>query len=419
MQWPGQLYTIAGPSVLPPDDGLYAMKNTDQISLVIYKYLQGEGLTDDEQQLLDSWLSASETNKDVFKNVQNEKAFGEYLSIVSDKQGIENAFNDFRASLPPVKVPLRRGYFLRAAWVRYAAAFIIFFGIGAYLWTTQKQQPGIIQTTKSIPKTTNDVQPGKFAAKLTLADGSTISLDSAAVGELVTQGSTVVVNRNRQLIYQPQAGRSEMMYNTLTTGNGETYSTVLSDGSKVWLNAASSIKYPVAFSDKRRDVEITGEAYFEIKHDVKIPFQVMVDGIEIHDLGTEFNVNAYSNELEVKTTLVSGSARVVKGEKNKLLTPGQQAHVRADRLEIVDNADVESAIAWKSGRFYFENSSVPTIMRQVERWYNVKVEFKDRIPHLFVAKIPRDVPVSELLELLELTGRVHFTVEGKKVTVTK
>jgi ferric-dicitrate binding protein FerR (iron transport regulator) len=218
----------------------------------------------------------------------------------------------------------------------------------------------------------------------------------------------------------------------MITANGRQYHLELSDGTKVWMNAGSSIRFPSTFQKENREVEVTGELYFEVAHDPKRPFKVHVsstpgEGIVlgmdkgvVEVFGTSFNINAYNDEELVKTTLVEGSVKYFKGNDLQLLKPRQQAQLnRLGAVTLVQNPDVESTIAWKNGNFRFENADIYSIGRQMARWYDVEVEFEDKIEYTFVGEISRDVPVSKFLKLLELTGVVHFRIEGKKIVVTK
>lgn len=299
-----------------------------------------------------------------------------------------------------------------------AASVLLLLAAGGYFMLFNKSVNKTKTPLSQEQRFRNDVNPGKYSARLMLADGSIIILDSAATGELATQGNTSVIHQGNRLIYEERAGAKEVLYNTITTAKAEIYATELSDGTKVWLNAASSIHFPVSFNDKERRVEITGEAYFEVAKDVSRRFTVVVNGAEVEVLGTHFNINAYTNESAVRTTLLEGKVRVSGKGTVAMLKPGQQARLAAG-LEVIDHVDLENVMAWRNGRFYFNNSNMEAIMREVERWYDVEVEYQDVVPHLFVARIPRNVPISELLKLLELTDRVHFKIEGRKIIVMK
>jgi ferric-dicitrate binding protein FerR (iron transport regulator) len=194
---------------------------------------------------------------------------------------------------------------------------------------------------------------------------------------------------------------------------------VLADGSLVWLNAASSITYPTAFIGQERRVSITGEAYFEVSENKAMPFFVEHNQLLVKVLGTHFNVNTYENEASNKVTLLSGLVDVGNGKVNRRLLPGQQASVSTAGFSVKENTDTDEVMAWKNGQFYFGGSDIKSIMKQIERYYDVEVEFRDEVPYQFVAKISRDVNVSAFLEKLELTNLIHFKIEGKKIIVMK
>jgi ferric-dicitrate binding protein FerR (iron transport regulator) len=199
---------------------------------------------------------------------------------------------------------------------------------------------------------------------------------------------------------------------------------VLSDGTKVWLNSVSSIHYPTAFVGKERIVDITGEVYFEVMKNRAMPFKVMVNGMQVEVLGTHFNINSYEDEANIKTTLIEGLVKIVNNRKASFLKPGQQAILRLRigqdekrEMKIVDNADIEEVVSWKKGLFRFQKADIKTIMRQVSRWYDVEVEYEKEVTETFSGTIPRNVTVSKLFAMLELTGHVHFKIDGKKIMV--
>jgi ferric-dicitrate binding protein FerR (iron transport regulator) len=201
---------------------------------------------------------------------------------------------------------------------------------------------------------------------------------------------------------------------------------VLPDGSKVWLNAASSLRFPTGFAGHERKVELVGEAYFEVAKNAAMPFKVTVKPLpgntasapmEVEVLGTEFNINAYGDETDRRTTLIQGSVKITAGSGQSLLQPGQQARVNTGGLQIMPGVDTDEVIAWKNGLFQFKEANIQSIMRQVSRWYDVEVEYNGNVNQLFFGKIPRRVPVSTVLKILESTGWAHFTIEGKKITV--
>jgi ferric-dicitrate binding protein FerR (iron transport regulator) len=311
------------------------------------------------------------------------------------------------------------GHPVRRIWlIRVAAMALLIMGLGAYFFLAKRPQ-GNEAVFGGASQVTADLLPGQAGAVLTLSDGSRIVLDTAANGELAEQGHTKVINRNGRLSYYSKEAGSESLYNTLTTHRGEQYPVVLSDGTKVWLNAASSIRFPVAFNSKERFVEITGEAYFEVVHDAKMPFKVKVRNEIIEDIGTRFNINAYTDEAAVRTTLVEGSVKVTLGSSNVLLRPGEQSVVSDGSMQIrVSPADGEAAIAWKNGFFELTNADVASIMRQLARWYDVEVVYSGDVPKGTISgEVPRNLNLSELLKVLALSG-IRCELEGRKLVVS-
>ncbi len=307
-----------------------------------------------------------------------------------------------------------------------AACIILILCAGSYFYLKQSPQKQIAKTENAAKIFKNDIAPGGNRAILTLANGSKIILDSAKNGSLARQGNSKIIKLNDgQLSYQLAEGTepATIQYNTISTPRGGQYQLRLSDGSKVWLNAASSLKFPSAFTGKQRSVELTGEGYFEITHNAAMPFKVKNESAEITVLGTHFNINAYDHESSLKVTLLEGSVKVkgfsVKGERSTVIKPGQQAQVSLSGHEgiKVQAIDVDEVMAWKDGFFEFENMELPAIMRQIERWYDVSVEYKNaNTKERFGGRISRNLSLSKMLHLLE-TNRVHFNLDGNKITV--
>jgi transmembrane sensor len=302
-----------------------------------------------------------------------------------------------------------------------AALFLLIAGKAVlfFLSPPAKNKPAVSGQMASYA---HDMPPGRNNAVLTLADGHSITLDSAANGGLALQGSTKVIKLNGQIAYRNTGGAQSddaILFNTISTARGNQYQLVLSDGTKVWLNAASSLRFPTSFKGKERRVEVTGEAYFEIAKNPAMPFKVQAGSGEIDVLGTHFNVNAYADEPSVKTTLLEGAVAVKKATALQMLVPGQQAEFSPQGgIALAENVDVTRETAWKDGFFWFNNTDIHTLMRQVSRWYNVDVEFKGNISDDgFTGKIPRSIPLSKLLNILE-QFELHFQIEGKKIIVT-
>lgn len=304
--------------------------------------------------------------------------------------------------------------------IRYAAAAIIICMLSVSLYFLFKPQPARqISKTENIKSPANDVAPGGNKAILTLANGTSIILDSAANGTLTTQGNSKILKLNGMLSYNTLKNKSsEVLYNTISTPRGGQYELMLSDGSKVWLNAASSLRFPASFVGKERKVELLGEAYFEVAKNAAMPFKVKVHGMEVEVLGTHFNINSYDNESMIRTTLLEGSVKINKNNSSSLLKPGQQAQMnKAGEIKIINNVDVEEAIAWKEGKFQFDKADIHDIMRQLARWYDVDVEYKGTVSSHFGGTISRDVNLSQVLNMLHLTGEVNFQIQDKKVVV--
>jgi len=313
-------------------------------------------------------------------------------------------------------------------WWRVAAAVIIILGAGSYLWfnyptNTSKE----IVRSRAVQEPPKDIQPGGNKAVLTLADGSQIALDSTANGRLATQGNSEVIKlSNGQLAYKGTGdNKGEVLYNTMSTPRGGQYSLILPDGSKVWLNAISSIRYPAAFKGSERNVEITGEAYFEVAKDHAHPFKVSVhspsgkESMQVEVLGTHFNINAYSDEPLANTTLLEGSVKVTAEAGSTVIKPGQQAQVNdGGRIKMDPDINITDVMTWKDGYFTFRDTNLETIMRQIMRWYDVEVKYEDNnIPNrYFTAEVSRNKTLSGVLKILEQSN-IHFKLEGRILTV--
>ena len=366
-----------------------------------------------------------------------------------------NRFNDEELLLPPEYQPvikqLKAEMLIRirekiaaddspvplysTKWFRIsaAAALIAVLVTGAWFFVLRKSSghPSIA-VQKSASSAQPDALPGGNKALLTLDDGSTITLDSAKSGNLSRQGSSrVLKSEDGQLKYEPVTGDHSvdhsvgMSYNILSTPNGGQYRLVLPDGSQVWLNASSSIRYPTAFTGRDRKVEVTGEAYFEIAKNASMPFRVLVDHhlgdtrpMEIEVLGTHFNVNAYADETAIRTTLLEGSVKVVNGTTARLLQPGQQTQLQENgEMEWTADADLENVIAWKNGMFEFKDEDLPVVMRQIARWYDVEVVYEGKIPtDGFTGRVSRNTSLSGVLKILKLSG-IQVTIENKKIII--
>jgi len=308
-----------------------------------------------------------------------------------------------------------------------AAAILLLISTGWYfLQSTKNNLPSpVAKIQQGDNKLKNDLPPGRNQAILTLADGSIIDLDSAKNGTITRQGNIKIVkSENGELLYSVDQQNSKVAgYNTISTPRGGKYQIVLSDGSKVWLNAASSLKFPTAFKGKTRNVTLTGEGYFEVAKNASMPFHVTVNDMTVEVLGTHFNINAYDDENSVATTLLEGSVKVKKVSVNSdphtvLLEPGEKADLTKEgKFEIDRHANVNEVVAWKEDNFEFNNAAIPVIMRQLSRWYDVEVDYKGAIPdRRLTGKFSRNVNLNQLIDMLQYTG-VNMKIENKKIII--
>lgn len=298
-----------------------------------------------------------------------------------------------------------------------ALLFLLFAGTFFYYQQDNRQH-----TLSKQASTNTELVPGSNKAILTLANGTKVSLDDASNGKVSNQaGVQLTKTASGQLIYhlQNNSASSKISFNTIETPRGGQYQLILSDGTKIWLNANSSMKYPISFSKTERLVELKGEGYFEVAKNKKAPFKIISNNQVIEVLGTHFNVNSYPDEPHTKTTLIEGAVKV-SGRSSQvyvLLKPGEQSSFHTNKFE-VKRVDTESAVAWKNGYFTFDKSTLESIMRQVSRWYDVEVNYQDNTvkEQVFSGNISRFENASQVLAILELTGLVHFKVEGRRIT---
>ena len=320
------------------------------------------------------------------------------------------------ARLPAILLqPSPRIPFFKKIPFRYsAAAAVILWVIGSWMWM-QKGQPSPQLQTHTPVQVAHDTAKG---VTLTLGDGRTVMLDSMRKGIVATQNGSTILLGDGRLTYQKKADAGTVTYNTVTTTRGRQFQLLLPDGTRVWLDAASSMRYPTAFTGSERSVEITGEAYFEVARKPAMPFRVKVQGRpgEIEVLGTRFNVNAYSNEASIRTTLLEGSVKISNGNGQVVIKPGQQAQA-ASGINVLNGVDLNKVMAWKEGVFDFEDAGLEEVMRQLERWYDIEVVYEKGIPPIeFVGKMGRDLTLPEVLRGLEVS-EVHFSMQGRTLLV--
>lgn len=308
--------------------------------------------------------------------------------------------------------------------VRYyaAAAVLICCFLGPYVYRHQilELKRGINTTNASYARKL-DEQSGHIV--LTLSNGKKLVLDQTADGELGSDKHALISKTSDgQIIYNLEnmdVGDDELAYNTISTPVGKTSQLILSDGTKVWLNAKSTLKFPVAFGKNQRNVELEGEGYFEVVHNKAKPFLVSAREMNIQVLGTHFNISAYDDDNVVEASLIEGSVKASHGNSAQLLKPNQQAVLKRGSSQIVaKNFDPDEVMDWKNGYFIFRNEPISEIMKKISRWYNIEVNYQGNISNeAFGGKYLKDSSLAELLSSLELTGTVKFKIEGRRVTV--
>lgn len=362
---------------------------------------------------------------ELLKTYDDEQLTGVLREAWDDLSTREEIFDEGKSQsiLNNILTSVPRGAIVAIKPKRYwmwaiAASILITVGIGAYFLNQPK--PAALQLATVHPM--HDALPGSNKAILTLGSGATVVLDDANKGVVAKQGNVLVVkSKEGQVDYQVNGDGSSkaIEYNTITTPKGYQYNVVLPDGSKVWLNAASSIKFPTEFTGSQRNVEMTGEAYFEVAKNAAMPFIVKTNRQEVKVLGTHFNIMAYDDEKAIKTTLLEGSIMLTGQKSSHILKPGNQAILNAQGdVKIVPESDMDEAVAWKNGFFQFKDESIEVTMRQAARWYDVNINYKGQVPtHQFNGKVPRSVKLSELLSMFKYAG-VNFSIDGRDVTVT-
>ena len=311
-----------------------------------------------------------------------------------------------------------------------AAAVLLFFGISHFLKLQNNQQQSLPPAQPVA--TTHDVSAPAIAhASIKLATGQILVLDTASAGTIATQGNTQIIKTTQgSITYNADQNQihSAVLYNELVNPRGSRVVSIsLSDGTKVWLNAGSSLKYPSAFTGNERKVEITGEAYFEVAHNAAKPFKVTKNNLEVAVLGTHFNVSTYDDDPSIKVTLLEGSVKIINNKNidgndksSAMLKPGEQATINAqnlnDKISVSKNVDVDEVMAWKNNRFDFgDKATIETVMRQVSRWYDVDISYQGTIKNHFGGSISRDANVSEVMKILEASGGIRYAIEGRKL----
>ncbi|MBO9636051.1 MAG: FecR domain-containing protein [Chitinophagaceae bacterium] len=392
--------------------------NHNRLRYLLQQY-QLKQITWEEMQELFAGINAGE----------NEAAVQQYLAEVLENPASGNAHTNidwefmFRTitredivAMPPVRVRYMKQFW----WA--AAAIVILVGITAIWWLTGKPTPSTENAPGGMAQAT--ILPGCEGAMLTLADGTLVSLDTIKNGAIALQGGAKATVVNGALVYERTG--DGVVYNTMSTPKGRQYQLTLPDGTRVWLNAASSIHFPTVFAGKERRVQLSGEAYFEVAKDREMPFKVMArNNAEVEVLGTNFNVSAYDNEELINTTLLEGAVRITPvattpniAGKDVVLKPGQQARLSVTKqapVQLIENVDPDKVMAWKKGLFNFEDESLQEIMKQLERWYDIDVVYEKDIPDIaLTGKMTRGVTLNKLLPALEKMG-LHYRLEGRRL----
>lgn len=380
---------------------------------IIRRYVKGIA-TVKEKQFLESYYEYFEKKGDVLNELSEEER---------NKIGTELETSLMREIGAEDRNRYSGIFYIRLA---AAATVIIALAFGLYFYSNkQDRQDAVAQETLLV----NDIPPGGNKATLTLADGTVISLDDAAHGEIAKQsGISISKASDGQLIYtvlnsDSRSDNSGKLFNTIETPRGGEYQVNLPDGTKVWLNAVSSLRYPVKFSDGERRVELDGEAYFEVAENKARPFLVISNNQVVEVLGTHFNINSYADESSIRTSLLEGKVKVsIRGtDRFGILAPGQESAIKPSGSSIsIRNVDVEESIAWKNGYFIFTNEDIRSIMRRVSRWYDVDIEYSGDLPRGgFGGNVSKSKNISEILRILELTKAVRFKIEGRRVMVMR
>ncbi|NLR81358.1 FecR family protein [Chitinophaga eiseniae] len=387
-----------------------------EIKILFRQYLNDNLSEEDFLQLYDLLAERKYDRKEleeIMEEMMNDEAFV-MQGGDSDKEAV---LASLLANIDDGKNNRQPGTILQMNLRRWIAVAAVATGIllGGYLLLQKPHHKELAKIEKT------DVQPGRSGAVLTLANGKQIALDSAGNGMINQDEDTKILKQDGELSYAREAASGQHpAYNSLSTPRGRQFQVKLADGTKVWLNAESSIRYPTFFEGNERIVEVTGEAYFEVAANAKMPFKVKLGQMAVDVLGTHFNINGYEDENGVKTTLFEGRVKVTKPGASVLLKPGQQAKTKSEEnISIADDIDLEQVAAWREGNFHFDNSDLHSIMRQLARWYDIDVQYEANVPTHFGGNISRNVTLSKVLEMLQATGTVNFEIKDRTVIVRR
>ncbi|PTS95275.1 anti-sigma factor [Pedobacter sp. HMWF019] len=371
----------------------------EEVQDLLKKYLSGN-CSEEQRALLESWyLKYEQAERPEVSAEAKEKQLDEVWQFLNDQH------------LSPHQ-PTRHILWRILA---TAAVLLIVLGIGFYRYKTTSQ----ISKAKLLVKT-KSILPGQNKAVLTLSDGRSIVLDETTDGRIADQsGVTITKTRQGEIVYAVNNHQTSQAINKVSTPKGGQYQIQLPDGTKVWLNCASSLRYPASFSGSERKVELSGEAYFEVTKNKNMPFKVLTKKQEVSVLGTHFNINAYEEEESIKTTLLEGSVKVnvAESKSSALLKPGQQSVYEKNGLNVV-NADLDEVIAWKNGYFLFQDEDIRSIMRKVARWYDIEVVYQGNLSQKHIGgSVSKSKNLNDVLMILKETDEFNFKIEGRRVTV--
>jgi transmembrane sensor len=393
-----------------------------RIAALIRKQLREE-LSGEEKAELDHWIASNDDHQRLFAELNDAAMLQQEAASFArfDEEKALARFFEKNGHINPADIKQEPRTIGRWKWVA-AAAVAMILAVGSYLWIPEKPVSAPLVKTPEL----KDVEPGRKGATLILANGTQVLLDSLRNGLVATQSGMNAILQNGELVYAPgKEGIGEMVYNTISVPNGRVFHLTLPDGTKVWINSASTIRYPVAFTGNQRQVEIAGEAYFDVVKNRKMPFRVRVENkAEIEVLGTQFNINAYENEETLNTTLLEGSVKLSarnagpSGDQfSQVLMPGQQLQLSEKGAATIE-PDLEKVIAWKNGLFNFDGVELRNAMKQIARWYDVEIVYKGKVPDVkFYGKISRDISLAGLIRGFEGSG-VHMVIEnGKQLVV--
>lgn len=386
------------------------------ISQLLFRSMTNQ-LDATERKQLNEWRNASSENNSIYEEFQRAELWQQELRTLLDNrhkvdQALLNANIPINVTVGPDTRDGRIAIF-RRKWIRYAAAAILLISVGTYVYNINRA------VVKPAMVSNNEPEPVYDKARLTLSDGSVVQLDSAGIGVIAKDGESKIVKLgDGQVKYEPGLAVKSNLLNEIATSTGSQYKLTLPDGSRVWLNASSSVKYPVAFTGEERVVSVTGEAFFEVAKDPKKPFRVKVGEMLIDVLGTSFNVNAYDNEPLVKTTLLEGSVKVSNKKGAVLLLVNQQSQMKLNEdLVIKRSVNTEETIAWKNGYFYFDKVELPIILREFARWYNLDVVYAGAIPdEKLLIILKRSSSLQSVLGALQINN-IDFAMEGRKLII--